>query len=60
MIKANTTIIAGDKIFKKGQTVKGLSQNDKSWMIKAGYITEIKNKKETAVPEMAEETANEF
>lgn len=48
MIKANTTIIVGEKTFHSGQTVSGLSKMDKKWMSEAGYITEIVDKKEVS------------
>lgn len=65
MLKANTTIIAGDKKYHKGQAVTGLSQMDKEWMAKAGYITETAAKKESsgtkpAASEQEEKQANEF
>ncbi len=41
MIIANTDIVAGEKTFQRGQAVKGLSPLDKSWMLAAGYISEI-------------------
>lgn len=40
MIIANTQIIVGEKTFKKGQAVTGLSSFDKDWMKRKGYITE--------------------
>lgn len=55
MIKANTTIIAGNKIFQAGQTVTGLSSVDKEWMKKAGYISESTNKKEAPAEAPAKE-----
>lgn len=55
MIKANTTIIAGEKTFKAGQTVTGLSSIDKEWMKKAGYITESADKKKAPVEAPAKE-----
>lgn len=60
MIKANTKIIAGDKVFTNGQTVTGLSNIDKEWMKKAGYITESAKQKETPVevPAKEEETVD--
>lgn len=39
MVKAVSTIIAGDRIFKPGQSVTGLSPVDMAWMEKAGHIT---------------------
>lgn len=62
MIKANTTIIAGGKVFQAGQTVNGLSKLDKKWMSDAGYITETAGRKEAAGPPAqaeAEESADE-
>lgn len=44
MVKANTTIISGDRIYHEGQAVTGLSKVDISWMKKAGYITETGKK----------------
>lgn len=41
MIKANTTIRVGGKVYRAGQTVTGLSKTDREWMKSAGYITEI-------------------
>lgn len=46
MIKANTEIIVGSKIFRPGQTVTGLSRMDKEWMKSKGYITEYTGRKE--------------
>ena len=51
MFKANTTIIAGGKIYHDGQTVQGLSKIDRDWMEKAGYITESTRKKENPIAE---------
>lgn len=45
-ITANTTVIMGGRTYKAGQTIPSLSAIDKEWMKKAGYITEIANKKE--------------
>ena len=45
-ITANTTVIAGGRTYKAGQTIPSLSAIDKEWMKKAGYITEAANKKE--------------
>jgi hypothetical protein len=42
MIKANTTIRVGGRVYTEGQTVTGLSGTDTAWMLKAGYITEEK------------------
>lgn len=41
MIKANTIIRVGSRVYRAGQTVTGLSKTDREWMGKAGYITEI-------------------
>ena len=57
-IKANTTIIAGEKTFQAGQTVNGLSKMDKKWMLEAGYITETAGRKGADGPSGQEETAD--
>ncbi|MBO5032139.1 MAG: hypothetical protein J6C19_07955 [Lachnospiraceae bacterium] len=46
MVKAETTIIVGKKTYHAGQTVTGLSEIDKKWMKKAGYITETAGRKD--------------
>ena len=59
MVKANTTIIVGEKVFQTGQAVNGLSKLDKKWMLEAGYIIETARKKEeTAQPAQTEERAD--
>lgn len=45
-IIAKTTVIAGGKKYKAGQTIPGLSDMDKEWMKEAGYITETSSRKE--------------
>lgn len=60
MIKANTKIIVGGNVYQKGQTVAGLSQVDKEWMKKAGYITEVSEKKKNSGMEKAEENGDEL
>lgn len=60
MIKARTTIIAGGKVFRAGQTVNGLSRLDRKWMSDAGYITETAGKKEAeGLPVPEEKTGDE-
>lgn len=54
MVRANTTIITGGRIFKAGQTVTGLSKIDKEWMKKAGCITESAGGKESPVENTAQ------
>lgn len=48
MIKAISTIVVKGKVFQPGQPVFGLSSADKIWMKKAGYITEIMDKKKNS------------
>lgn len=43
---ANTTIIVGNKTFQKGETVIGLSEIDKKWMLKEKYIVPSQKSKE--------------
>lgn len=65
MIKAISTIIVGNRIFRPGQTVKGLSAADKGWMKKAGYIAETVERRQRPDAEAAgtdgkEEDGNEL
>jgi hypothetical protein len=45
MIKAISQIAVGSKIFKKGETVTGLSGLDKKWMKEEGLIEVLEDRK---------------
>ena len=45
MVKAISQIAVGSKIFKKGETVTGLSRLDKKWMKEEGLIEVLGDQK---------------
>lgn len=45
MVKAISQIAVGSKIFKKGETVTGLSELDKKWMEEEGLIEVLEDQK---------------
>ena len=59
MYIAQTTIETSEGVFRAGETVRGLSQNDVRRMAAAGYITGSAEKEPEAEEAVAEETTAE-